>query len=65
MSEDYSNLLDMKQVVTRVNLTQSYLYERMRQGTFPKGRKFGHARMWTLEEIEAWERERGNINNEA
>ena len=48
------NLLNIQQVAAKVNLTQNWIYARMKSGTFPNGLKIGSARLWPIEEIEAW-----------
>lgn len=51
MSKD---LLNIQQVAAKVNLTQGWIYERIKNGKFPTGEKFGHARLWTEAEIDKW-----------
>ena len=48
------NLLNIQQVAAKVNLTQNWIYARMKSGTFPNGVKIGSARLWPLEDVEAW-----------
>lgn len=51
MSKD---LLNIQQVTAKVNLTQGWIYERIKAGTFPAGTKYGHARLWSEAEVEEW-----------
>lgn len=48
------NLLNIQQVSAKVNLTQNWIYSRIKSGTFPHGIKIGSARLWPIEDIEAW-----------
>ena len=52
MSEE--ELLNITQVAAKVNLTQNWIYERIKAGTFPVGVKIGSARLWKSAEIDAW-----------
>ena len=47
-------LLNITQVAAKVNLTQNWIYERVKAGTFPAGVKIGSARLWKSAEIDAW-----------
>ena len=47
-------LLNITQVAAKVNLTQGWIYERVKAGTFPAGVKIGSARLWKSAEIDAW-----------
>ncbi len=52
MNEEH--LLNIQQVAVKVNLTQAWIYARIKAGTFPTGVKIGSARLWKSEEIDAW-----------
>ena len=54
MEKDFSDLIDIKQVIRMINLTPAGIYARMKSGTFPNGVKIGSARLWPLEDVEAW-----------
>lgn len=54
MEKDFSDLIDIKQVVRMVNITPAGIYGRIKSGTFPNGLKIGSARLWPLEEVEEW-----------
>ena len=51
---DNRQFLDIKQIITKTNLTSGAIYAKMKAGTFPQGQKIGYARVWTVEEIENW-----------
>ena len=48
------NLLNIQQVAAKVNLTQNWIYAKMKSGTFPHGVKIGSARLWNAEEVKDW-----------
>ena len=56
MSEE--ELLNITQVAAKVNLTQYWIYERIKAGTFPAGVKIGSARLWKSVEIDEWLKQR-------
>lgn len=47
-------LLNIQQVAAKVNLTQNWIYARIKSGTFPNGLKIGSARLWPIEDVEEW-----------
>lgn len=47
-------LLRMPQVLDRVGLKKTVIYERIKAGTFPKPIKLGSASAWHAQEIDAW-----------
>lgn len=47
-------LLRMPQVLDRVGLKKTVIYERIKAGTFPKPIKLGSASAWHANEIDAW-----------
>lgn len=49
-----TRLLRMPQVLDRVGLKKTVIYERIKAGTFPKPIKLGSASAWHAQEIEAW-----------
>ena len=49
-----TRLLRMPQVLDRVGLKKTVIYERIKAGTFPKPIKLGSASAWQAHEIEAW-----------
>ena len=49
-----TRLLRMPQVLDRVGLKKTVIYERIKAGTFPKPIKLGSASAWHAHEIEAW-----------
>lgn len=63
MEKDFANLIDVKEVIRKVNLTPAGIYGRIKAGTFPAGVKIGSARLWNSEEIDAWlkSREKGEV----
>jgi len=63
MEKDFANLIDVKEVIRKVNLTPAGIYGRITAGTFPAGVKIGSARLWKSEEIDAWleSREKGEV----
>lgn len=49
-----SGLLRMPQVLDRVGLKKTVIYERIKAGTFPKPIKLGSASAWHTHEIDGW-----------
>lgn len=49
-----TRLLRMPQVLERVGLKKTVVYERIKAGTFPKPIKLGSASAWPDNEVEAW-----------
>ena len=49
-----NGLLRMPQVLDRVGLKKTVIYERIKASTFPKPIKLGSASAWHAHEIEAW-----------
>lgn len=47
-------LLRMPQVLERVGLKKTVVYDRIKAGTFPKPVKLGSASAWPESEIDAW-----------
>lgn len=47
-------LLRMPQVLERVGLKKTVVYDRIKDGTFPKPIKLGSASAWPENEIDAW-----------
>lgn len=47
-------LIDLPAVLRRVPVARSTLFERIREGAFPKGRKFGRRRLWLESEVDAF-----------
>lgn len=47
-------LLRMPQVLDRVGLKKTVVYDRIKSGTFPKPVKLGSASRWPENEIDAW-----------
>ena len=39
------------------NITRSYLYEMLNEGSFPKPKKFGRTSRWLKSDIEKWLKE--------
>lgn len=57
MVVDTEELVDVKELVKRLNLTPSNIYSRIKRGTFPAGIKVGWGRLWLRDEIEDWRRQ--------
>lgn len=49
-----ARLLRMPQVIERVGIKKTVIYERMKAGTFPKPIKLGSASVWLDSTIQAW-----------
>lgn len=49
-----TRLLRMPQVLDRVGLKKTVIYERIKAGTFPKPIKLGSASAWPEHEVENW-----------
>lgn len=49
-----TRLLRMPQVLYRVGLKKTVIYERIKAGSFPKPIKLGSASAWPEHEVEAW-----------
>lgn len=49
-----TRLLRMPQVLDRVGLKKTVIYERIKAGSFPKPIKLGSASAWPEHEVEAW-----------
>jgi prophage regulatory protein len=49
-----TRLLRMPQVLDRVGLKKTIVYERIKAGSFPKPIKLGSASAWPEHEVEAW-----------
>lgn len=49
-----SGLLRMPQVLDRVGLKKTVIYERIKAGSFPKPIKLGSASAWHAAEIDSW-----------
>lgn len=47
-------LLKIQEVAAMVNLTQAWIYELIKKGKFPAGKKYGVARLWTGDEVNEW-----------
>lgn len=47
-------LLRMPQVLDRVGLKKTVIYERIKAGSFPKPIKLGSASAWHVAEIDSW-----------
>lgn len=47
-------LLRMPQVLARVGLKKTVIYDRIKAGTFPKPVKLGSASAWPENEVDAW-----------
>lgn len=47
-------LLRMPQVIDRIGLKKTVIYQRIKEGTFPKPVKLGSASVWLEDEINAW-----------
>jgi prophage regulatory protein len=47
-------LLNLLQVLARVNVSRSALYKWMANGTFPKKVKMGSRTAWVEAEVDAW-----------
>lgn len=56
---DVDRLLRMPQVLDRVGLKKTVIYERIKAGTFPKPIKLGSASAWLENEIESWIAQQG------
>ena len=54
MEKDFSEFIDVKEVIKKVNITSAGIYARIKAGTFPAGVKVGSARVWTEAEIDEW-----------
>ncbi len=49
-----TRLLRMPQVLDRVGLKKTVIYEQIKAGTFPKPIKLGSASAWPEKEIDTW-----------
>jgi prophage regulatory protein len=49
-----TRLLRMPQVLDRVGLKKTVIYERIKAGTFPKPIKLGSASAWPESEVDNW-----------
>lgn len=49
-----TRLLRMPQVIDRIGLKKTVIYERIKEGTFPKPVKLGSASVWPENEVDAW-----------
>lgn len=47
-------LLRMPQLLDRVGLKKTVIYERIKAGTFPKPIKLGSASAWCARDVDAW-----------
>jgi len=54
-----SGLLRMPQVLDRVGLKKTVIYERIKAGTFPKPIKLGSASAWAESSVRDWIRQHG------
>lgn len=54
---DGERLIDLPAVLRRVPVARSTLFERIREGSFPKGRKFGRRRLWRQSDVDAFVRD--------
>ena len=52
----FSNKLKQESLVKQ-NITRSYLYEMLNEGSFPKPMKFGRTSRWLKSDIEKWLKE--------
>lgn len=62
MNEKKSEFLTIKQVSVKVDLTHTSIYSQIKRGIFPAGEKIGSYRVWTVEEIDNWIKERNARN---
>lgn len=46
--------IDMKHLQSKVNLSHTQIYNRIREGKFPAGQKIGTTRIWEESEINNW-----------
>ena len=53
---DGERLIDLQAVLRRVPVARSTLFERIRDGAFPQGRKFGRRRLWRESIVDAFVR---------
>lgn len=49
-----ARLLRLPQVLDRVGLKKTVVYDRIKDGTFPKPIKLGSASVWLDSDIQAW-----------
>ena len=49
----FSNKLK-QDTLDKQNITRSYLYEMLNEGSFPKPQKFGRTSRWLKSDIEQW-----------
>ena len=49
----FSNKLKQESL-NKQNITRSYLYAMLNEGTFPKPKKFGRTSRWLKSDIEQW-----------
>lgn len=50
--------LTMNSITAKVDLSPCRIYDLMKAGKFPAGKKYGYSRLWTAKEIEEWLSER-------
>ena len=51
-----NELLDIKQIAKRYNVTKTTIQNWKRKGILPEGLKIGGKRLWRISEIEEYER---------
>ncbi len=49
-----SNGLRLPNVKEKIKMSRAWIYERIRQGTFPAPIKFGHSSIWIESEVDQW-----------
>lgn len=58
MNEKKSEFLTIKQVSAKTDLTHTSIYAKIKRGTFPEGEKIGSYRVWLVDDIDNWIKDR-------
>ncbi|RPS82782.1 hypothetical protein IPC988_16190 [Pseudomonas aeruginosa] len=52
--QDVPSFIDLNMVKLRTGMGTTFIYDHMKKGDFPKGRKFGRATRWAEVEIDQY-----------